>query len=266
MTLDSSVILWEYQNKSKYFQDIIIDTNQRLDKNALLDYLLYEFGSMRTVDTDSNTFHDRVRMFFDIHRWNIDKLSDSQNLDYDTLGNVDWKQVTDYDRSQDVHTSEERDINVDELRTDDTDVSRNETTDVDRNESINTKEKGSDNSTDTNYVSAFNDNDDDTKHHRDVHQGSYDKEIDTTDSETTDTVDKETVDTDETETINRKTDDDLETQQNLGELIDVTITKKGHDNNFSYQQLIEEERKQAEFNLYKWIGRHFCKELLIALW
>lgn len=43
------------------------------------------------------------------------------------------------------------------------------------------------------------------------------------------------------------------------------MNKSGNDGK-TYQSLIEEERKQAQFNLYKWIARHFSLELLVAVW
>lgn len=43
------------------------------------------------------------------------------------------------------------------------------------------------------------------------------------------------------------------------------IIKSGNDGK-SYQSLIEEERAQAQFNLYKWILKHFTIELLVAVW
>lgn len=45
-----------------------------------------------------------------------------------------------------------------------------------------------------------------------------------------------------------------------------TVNKTGHSPEHTFQELIEEERTQAEFNIYKWIGRHFSRELLIGIW
>lgn len=60
-----------------------------------------------------------------------------------------------------------------------------------------------------------------------------------------------------------ESDSDMDRTQDVGE--DEHTTKSGNDGK-SYQSLIEEERKQAEFNIYKWIAKHFCLELLIAIW
>lgn len=237
MTFDNAVELWEYQNSGKKFMnDIVI--HKDVSKDILLDYLLYDYGTFRTVETNSDSFHDEVVNFFKVHKWNIDKLADSMSLDYDTLGNVDWKQVQDYDRGEDFDSITDRDVNVDRME----DIETNKHWD----------EKGSSDEEDKNFVSAYNDENRDTPKSRDTIHKSYEQSGN----------DKTDVDDDE----NISTAEDIVKNEVTKENIDVIITKKGHDGNISYQSLIEEERKQAQFNLYKWIGNHFANELLICLW
>lgn len=229
MTLANAVELWEYQHSGTNFMNGFT-IHKDVNKATLLDYLLYDYGELRTVETNSDAFHDAVDNFFKVHKWNIDKLADSMNLQYDTLGNVDWKQVQDFDRGQDFDSATDRDVGTD------------------RKEGILKDEEGTSDETDKHYVSAYNDDDRDTPKSRDTIHKSY----------------EETQSIDDSETIN--TAEDIFKTEQTKENIDLVITKKGHDGNISYQSLIEEERKQAQFNLYKWIGNYFSTELLICLW
>lgn len=237
MTLRDSVELWEYEHSGNKFMDAF-SINAKVDKNTLLDYLLYNYGTLRSVETHTDAFHDMVDNFFKTHKWNIDKLAESLYFKYDPLGNTDWRQVQDYDRGKQFDSVTDRDVNVD------------------RTEDISTvkhwDERGTSEETDRHYVSAYNDDNRDTPKTRDtIH-----KEYEESGNETSNTDDDENI----------KTAEDIEKNENTKEQIDVIITKKGHDGNVSYQSLIEEERKQAQFNLYKWIGNHFSQELLICVW
>lgn len=123
---------------------------------------------------------------------------------------------------------------------------RDEAIDIHQNKDNDWTENGQTDETDTNYVSAFNDVESregaivDTEHHRDVIDIDYHKEG-----------------TDDTITDTHTTEDE-------GWVGD--IDEEGHKNNHTFQELIEEERKQAQFNLYKWIGKHFCIECLVSIW
>lgn len=237
MTFADTVELWEYEHKNKDFMDDF-KIHAKVDKAALKDYLLYDYGSLRTVETNSKAFHDMVKNFFDIHKWNIDKLAESLYFDYNPLYNTDWRQVQDYDRGKQFGSTTDRDVNVD--RTEDIDTVKH------------WDERGTSEETDRHYVSAYNDDNRDTPKTRDtIH-----KEYEESGNETSNTGDDENI----------RTAEDIEKNEDTKEQIDVTITKKGHDGNVSYQSLIEEERRQAQFNLYKWIGNHFAEELLICVW
>lgn len=236
-TLANAIELWDWQHEGvPFMKDITI--HKEINKDTLLDYLLYEYGELRCDETNSDTFHDRVVNFFEIHKWNIDKLAESLLFDYKPLDNTNWNQVTDYDRGQDFDSNIDRDV------------------DVNRTEGIDTvkdwTENGSSDETDRHYVSGFNDADRDTAKTRDVITKNYNQKG------------KDTIGTDDTEKIG--TEEDILKKETTAENIDVTITRKGHDGNISYQSLIEEERKQAQFNIYKWIGKHFSNELLICIW
>lgn len=109
------------------------------------------------------------------------------------------------------------------------------------------QENGKSNETNVNYVSAYNDNTspdplgnlNDSEHDRQVRTRSYDLSGEETKKEQEDI-----------------TDDRHKTKDTVW---------NGNDGQ-SYQSLIEEQRKAVQFNIYKWIAKHFCKELLIAVW
>lgn len=94
MTLLNMIEIWEIHYPDKgFFDDITITTNNNLDKEALLDYLLLEYGNMTTIDDDSRIFHRRVKTFFKTHIWNIDKLMETLEYDYEPLRNTVWKRT-----------------------------------------------------------------------------------------------------------------------------------------------------------------------------
>lgn len=218
MTLWAVKELWEVQNDSGFWDSFIL--NEIVNKTALINYLMLEYGEMSTIDNDSRVFRHRVETFFQTHKWNIDKLAESLEFEYDPIHNSRWHEKEDWTRDE----------NIDFTRVHDDDWTEDGRTDE----------------TDTNYVSAYNDTESregniiDVEHHRDVIDIDYDKKG--TDDYTTDE------DTSEHEEYHQ------------------THDEWGHKQNNTFQQLIEEERQQAQFNIYKWIGKHFCLECLISIW
>lgn len=230
MTLRDIVDIWEMKHNGNFFDEITL--HQLVDKDALVNYLMMEYQDMITIDSDSGMFHFRVVNFFKTHKWNIDKLAESLNFYYNPIGNVNYH----------LHNKWARDESI----------ARDEDIDSEKVEDDDWTETGHTDETDTNYVSAFNDvesrehNIVDSEHHRDVIDIDYNKQG--TDDKTTmyhETQDEDTVE-----------DEDY----------DGTVDKWGHDSPNSFQELIEEERQQAQFNIYKWIGKHFCLELLVSIW
>lgn len=215
MTLLNIIELWEMQHsEKKFFDDCVI--HALVDRNALLEYLLLEYGTMEPVDEHSELFHRRVVNFFEIHRWNIDKLVESQNFEYKPLDTY--------------HGSEKRNEDISTIENIDTGVTY--------------EESGNSDTQTVNLVSAFNDVRSpsgnqyiDSEHDRQQQTGHYDKDGSS----------------------------DTDTDRTKDEHQDENIVKEGN-NGTSYQSLIEEERKQAQFNIYKWIAKHFSLELLVCVW
>lgn len=322
--------LWTLQNPDKDFFDGI-ELHEAIDKESLLDYLLLEYMYLDTVDTSSRAFHLRVKNFFKIHKWNIDKLCESMLFEYKPLDNYHVNSTVETDRDKKVDTTTDRDqtstSNKQSTNTGEESKTLKDTTD--RNQDIdNTKNTitiGEESKTDTekitsekdwdetdhmtetdlNLVSAFNDipspeiistdpikyKYNDTEHDRQQiiadttkegtesittnKNGHYDIDSSTTVSETgteslTENITKnEHYDTDTkndlTEELKGHVNEDIIKNEITDEGIVEDSYKYGNIGK-SYQSLIEEERKQAQFNIYKWIARHFCRELLISLW
>ena len=245
MTLQDSVQMWMIANPTKTHSDwfdFIVDTNGLLDKNALWEYLYMEYIDMTVIDSNSGAFHERVKTFFDTHRWNIDKLVNTMNLEYDPLHDYEWHQKRRTDREQSVETIGNREQQ---------DVYEENMVDVYEND-------GSTGGTDVHLISAFNDTESpigtpsryvDSEQYRDTHsathedQGTDDREIQGS----------------------RGIKEDTTKDEELVEGIDDSIRREGLKNN-TFQDLIEQERRTAEFNIYKWIGKHFCLECCVAVW
>lgn len=243
MTLSDSVELWKIANPNKEWFNFTVDTNGILNRDALWNYLYLEYCDMRIIEPHSQIFHDRVEMFFDIHRWNIDKMVATMELKYNPIEDFRWHQHRKMDRDQTVDTDVEHGLTETE----------NQTTNEDWSDS------GSSNGSEVHLVSAFNDvpsptgdnppHYEDTEEYRDVtsehHENEGDRDVVVDDS--------------------RRLDEDTTKNEVTDEDVHEDIDKFGI-NDHTYQELIEQERKQAEFNIYKWIARHFGKECMIAVW
>lgn len=325
MTLYDMVEIWKIKNPNKEFFDDI-ELNPALDKETLFNYLMFEFSEMHCVDHYSEQFHRRTQMFFKIHKYNIDKLCQTMQYEYNPIETVDvheeriLERDIDKNRNLDVTQNEVSDgtsdtDNIQKTITDednsqnittDTDNQQNSSTNRDIDNRVNTTWSDSEryNGTDVNYVSAFNDKEspeiigydkdgypiykyNDTEHHRDTHNNSTSRsgesdEHTITDDDTsysltnnTDTTQTITNNTDTTQDVINNTDvqthNNTDSTRNDKELTttdeDVKeITHRSGMEGYTYQSLVEEERKLAQFNIYKWIGRHWTHEMMISVW
>lgn len=98
---------YELNNIEKIFDDIVLDS--RLDKNTLIGVLLDQCGAMNCIYETSATFKYFSDNFFKKYEWNISKLVDSIELEYNPLENkkVHWTETTDI--TQNLDTSETSD-------------------------------------------------------------------------------------------------------------------------------------------------------------
>ena len=228
MTLLDIIQLWNIEhdndldNMEALFEDIVLD--ERLDKETLVGVLLDECGAMDSLYNTTPTFKFFSDNFFKKYQWNITKLADSLNFEYDPLKNrnLEWTETT----------SIEQNLDTDE----DTSETRNK---------ANTGTQGnsySDN--ETNTISAMNSSD-----------YEPDNKSDTSGSNTrTDNLNEHI-----TSTVGRDKSEDLTWEET------DTHTESG-TNNIPYQDLIEKERKVAQFSLYGWIAKKYAHELFLLVY
>lgn len=218
MTLLDMAEWYETVNGKSMWNDFVL--TEKINRQALIDYLMDEYADMEVIDNNSKVYYRKINNFFLVHKWNIDKLAETLEFDYNPIWNSHHFEHEKWARDET--------INEDTYRDDDW------------------TEHGTTHEQDVHGVSAYNDTQGtiespiDTEDYRDVMDVNYSKEG--TDDTTTD---KDTV----------------EDEDYTGD-----IEKWGHDPNKTYQELIEQEREQAQFNIYKWIASHFCNEMLIAIW
>lgn len=235
MTFRDAIRIWEIKNPGKeYFDDIVIATNASLNKSTLLNYLIFEFADMEILDDDSWFFHERIKNFFEVHRWNIDELAKTLEYEYDPLTNNKWTKGRNLTDHRDTGHQKDNTLHSEY------------------------DESGSHSISDVNFVSAFNEEEspeqigvdknghpiykyNDTEHDRQLQSKSY------TLSGTKADVGSESF------------------EEGMDENIDENIVYSGNEK-IPYQDYIDKQRRTVEFNIYKWIARHFSAELLIHLW
>lgn len=215
MILKDSVELWEMKNPSKSFLDDMV-IHSEINRNGLLSYILEEYGTLITVNNDSETFHNHAETFFLVHEWTINRLVSTLLLNYNP--------IEDYNKTIDAKK----------------DTKSNTTSSGSSNSSTSSTSTGKD----VNFVSAFNqipsnvEPFNDTESSRVASNGTSSSESESGTSTSSNNTSGTTDHANEHGLVNGK----------------------------SYQQLIKEEREQAKFNIYKYIGRIFADELLIGLW
>lgn len=237
-----------------------VQVHHLIDKEAMINHILLEYGGMEIIEFDSRTYKLRIDNFFKIHKWNIDKLAESLNFYYNPIGNVNFHVHDKWTRDEQIDNTWNRDEQID-FESDRTMNNNKHQTDDTRYH-----ENGSSSGVDTNFVSAFNDiesrenNIVDTEHDRTTHSARYEK--DGTENLTRD------IREDEGEGITTgQTEGESKVEQQIeDEGKDETIDKYGHEAGQSFQELIEEERQQAQFNIYHWIGNKFANECLVTVW
>ena len=204
----------DLDNIDSLFTDALID--ERLDKHVLAGVLLDKCGAMRCLYETTSTFKFFSDNFFKKYEWNIKKLVDTVEAEYNPLVNkkLTWTETTDIEQNLD--------------------------TDEDRSKQ-NTGTQGSVYSeNETNTISAMNSSTYEPDNKRDI-SGNNTR---------TDNLN---------ESINASKDENLTWDET-----DVH-TEEGIINT-AYQDLIEKERKQAQFNVYNWIADKYAKELFLLVY
>lgn len=96
---------------SSIFADIVIDS--RVDKDTMISAILDKCGAMHCIYETTATFKYFSDHFFKKYQWNISRLADTLDFEYNPLQNnkVDWTETTDIKQDLDTveNTSENRD-------------------------------------------------------------------------------------------------------------------------------------------------------------
>lgn len=225
-------------NIGSLYEDIELD--ERLDKDVLVGMLLEECGAMRCIYETTATFKYFSNLFFKKYKWNIGKLCDTMELKYDPLVNkeLNWTEVTDIDQNLDT----------------DEDVSKNKTRTNTGTQTINDTgtQKNEYRETEDNTVSAMNSST--YEPDREVETSGENERTDDLQSQRTDNLSEDIGETNTRDKNEQLAWDETDTHTEKGVV------------NISYQELIEKERKIAEFSVYNWIAKKYAKELFLLIY
>lgn len=281
-----------------------IELDERLDKEIVIDTILDECGAMRAIYDTTPTFKYFSDNFFKKYRWNISKMVDTLELKYDPLRNkeLEWTETTSIEQNLDTNESKEENRTKNNTGTQtvaDTGTQTTNDTGTQTTNDSGTQSKadtGTQTTVDTGtQVNAF----EETKENTISAMNASTYQPDTkqeTDSENTRTDNLQSQRTDNLNSIrtdnlqSQRTDnlqsqrtDNLQSQRtdDLEEAINATndrnktedltwdetdIHKEFGTNNVSFQELIEKERKVAQFSIYNWIAKKYAKELFLLVY
>lgn len=228
MTLLDIIQVWnlekgnELNDLESLYEDIVLDS--RLDKETLIGVLLDECGACQSVYNTSPTFKYFSDLFFKKYQWNIGKLVDSLEFEYEPLKNksLEWEETTEIEQNLDTTEGREESRTKDNTGTQGTEYGE----EVD------------------NTISAMNSSD-----------YEPDNKSDTSGNNTrTDNLKEEI-----SATVDKTKGEDLtwdETDKH---------TESGTDG-IAFQDLIEKERKVAQFSVYGWIAKKYKDELFLLVY
>lgn len=221
-----------------FYADIDIDS--RLDKDVLINCILDECGAMRVLYDTTGVFKRFSDNFFKKYKYNIGKLIDSLEFEYDPISNLnkEWTETTSIE--QQLDTSEEHDESRSRSNTGTQGVT-------------NTGTQGTSYSDEkTNTVSAMN-SDNYEPDNKSETSGSNTRTDNLSEVRTDNLSESISADVDKTK------------NENLSWEETDTHTEKG-TNNVVIQELIEKERKIAQFSVYNWITKKYASELFLLVY
>lgn len=244
MTYLDIVELWNIKNDKErgdvvgIFDGIVID--ERIDKEVMAGVILSECGSMDTPFDTTEVFKYMSDNFFKKYEWNIKKLLDTLEFEYDPIKNknLEWIETTNIEQNLDTTEATSRDKtrkNTGSQTTKDTGTQGNQW-----NESREDK------------ISAMN-------------SSSY--QPDDTASGSGGNTRTDNLTRERTDNLNEIVDESVGKQKEEGLKWDETDThKESGVNDVVVQDLIEKERKVAEFNVYTWIANKYAKDLFLLVY
>lgn len=272
-TLLSIITLYNYD--TTLFDNMVIPTE--LDKQLLIDNIMLELGELELLYNDPNM------MKFAIERWSSKELKKWQKLYETTI--LEYDPIENYNRTEDFTDTETRNLETSKTETRNLIASNNETRNLQENNletrdltsTANGTKETTDNdvqggvNTTTKEVEGFNSTTKviDSIETQDL-GATNNKTVNTTASETT--TDTGTVDNAKTDTGTVNTDmTDTGTISDVGDETGTVELKKvgnarGNIGVTTTQQMIEQERRVLEFNIYNYIVESFKKRFCIMVY
>ena len=244
MTFLDIIQAWNYEHGNdlndleSIFEDIVLD--ERLDKETMIACLLDECGAMESLYNTTPTFKFMSDNFFKKYQWNITKLADTLHFEYDPLKNknVEWTETTSIEQNLDTEEDHSENRTKSNTGTQTTNETGTQTNEFDGDE--------------TNTISAMN-------------SSTYEPDNKTTTDNSntrTDNLQKQRTDNlleGEQKAIDRNKSEDLTWEE-------TDIHTESGINDIAYQDLIEKERKVAQFSLYGWIAKKYAHELFLLVY
>ena len=271
MMLIDLLDLYALQNDSDdlmlLFNDYVIDS--RIDKTQMNKIIIKELGNARPFSNNTIVFKFALEEFFGKYQYNIGKLIDTMYYEYNPIDNTNISKIhvkaeTENIEKNDAETQVESKTNAEQNT-----EHRSSTGDIDNK----------DNTTETTNTATHRHNTDEKK------VSAYDSSTyqpkeydDTTNDETvngskasisgTSSDIKSTVDTanNKQEAMSDHNERNLDEDINRNLATDITENTKGKDSEHTYQELIEQERELAEFNIFNWIIKQMRKELFLLVY
>ena len=265
-----------------------IDIDERLDKDILIDTLIDQCGAMRCIYNTTPIFKRFSDNFFKKYKWNIGKLIDTLELKYDPIINksVNWTETTSIEQNLDTEEGIEENREKSNTGTQtkaDTGTQTKADTGTQTKADTGTQTKADTgtqsnvyNETQENTISAMNSSTYQPDNKKET-AGDNTRTDNLTSTRTDDLTSTRTDDLTSTRTDNltsTRTDDLSETinatnDRNKNENLtweETDTHKEDGLNNITFQELIEKERKVAEFSIYNWIAKKYSKELFLLVY
>lgn len=251
MNLLDLMQIWALKNNSQNPMEMLTTTaefDSRIDVDVLALDIVQTCGAMTPVFNRTDVFVIMHKQFFNKWSEQISKLLDTLELDYSPLEN--------YSRLEERITNNKRNredinkINKNILEKNNDVLSKVDT----RTENENYGETINDST--ENKVSAYNES---------LYQPEN-KSDTNTDTETTRNSNVNINSTD-TRNVNRNIENSNNEERNRAEENneEEVIKTHGMNGNYSYQKLLEDERKVAEFNIYQWITNKYMEVMMLCV-
>lgn len=297
--LDMYALIHDSDDLTLMLQDYTLDN--RINRDNFNRIIIKELGNMRPYVTDTTVFKFALEEFFDKWNYNIGKLIDTMYYDYDPISNIDTTrtlnentdrnmsedELKDKDETESRRKVEDQDIRKveDEDKVGNEQEHRESTADIDNTDTYTTNVDGSESksSTDTETVSAYDSSTyqpskqvtssmSDTTSNDTTHSGETTSDITSdvdTNKDTTESTDKTTTTSDdktttESNTIGTTEDNSKTTEEDISHHLGEKLNGKTADH--TYQELVQQERDLAEFNIFNWILKRMREELFLLVY